>query len=136
MKNIFYACFAVLLLLTGCDKPADNADKTVVAAQNASDTRREPEKFYFFYAESCIHCHDASKYIKETYPDLELTMVDVGTPEGYDLLVSSARRLNLGNRVGTPLFVLGDKHLMGWAPEYAKDFDLLVKEFQAQQAAK
>ena len=137
MKNIVFASLAAVLMLTGCEKASDKQSaETQTATQDVSQQQLDSDKIYFFYSNTCPHCHDALEYLNNKYPDLELTMINVGTPDGYNLLIESARKFNLGNRVGTPLFVLGDKHLMGWAPEYAKDFDLLVKEFQAQQAVK
>ncbi len=87
------------------------------------------DKVYFFYSETCPHCHDAQAYISKTYPNLKMERVDVATPEGYNLFLTCAKKFNLGNMIGTPLFCMGDKHMMGWAPAFEKKFDAYVKPF-------
>ncbi|MBS4773731.1 MAG: hypothetical protein KHX55_05605 [Proteobacteria bacterium] len=118
MKKIFYICGAVLLLLTACGKGTDSQNSEL-----------NPNKVYFFYSNSCPHCHDALDYINQKYPDLKISMVNVGTGEGYEMLVRCARKFKLGSQIGTPLFCMGDKHLMGWAPSIAEQFDRYVKPF-------
>ena len=51
------------------------------------------------------------------------------TKEGFELFVKCARKFNLGNQIGTPLFCMGENHLMGWSPESEKEFDEYVKPF-------
>lgn len=58
-----------------------------------------------------------------------MTMVNVGNPGGFNLMVKCARKFNLGDRIGTPLFCMGRKHLMGWAPQNERKFDMYVRPF-------
>ncbi len=44
-------------------------------------------------------------------------------------MVKCARKFNLGDRIGTPLFCMGRKHLMGWAPQNERKFDMYVRPF-------
>ena len=67
----------------------------------------QSDKIYFFYSETCPHCHDAEAY----------------------LFVKCAEKFNLGQRIGTPLFCMGDNYLMGWAPEYENRFDAYARPF-------
>lgn len=137
MKNIVFASLAAVLMLTGCEKASDKQSaETQTATQDVSQQQLDSDKIYFFYSNTCPHCHDALEYLNNKYPDLELTMINVGTPDGYNLLIESARKFNLGNMIGTPLFVLGDKHLMGWAPEYEAKFDAYVRKFQENKHQK
>lgn len=97
--------------------------------QETEENTLDSGKIYFFYTNSCPHCHDALAYINKKYPDLPLTMVNVANEGGYKLLVQCARKFELGSQVGTPLFCLGGHYLMGWAPEYESCFDALVKPY-------
>ncbi len=115
MKNIL-RIFAFVLCLTACNKPQD-------------EFTFAPDKVYFFYANSCPHCHDALDEINKKYPKLSLSMINVANNQGYELLLKCAQKFNLGNRIGTPLFCMGDKYLMGWSPEIAKQFDRDIKPF-------
>lgn len=137
MKNIVFASLAAVLMLTGCEKASDKQSaETQTATQDVSQQQLDSDKIYFFYSNTCPHCHEALEYLNNKYPDLELTMVNVGTPDGYNLLIESARKFNLGNMIGTPLFVMGDNHLMGWAPEYEAKFDAYVRKFQENKHQK
>lgn len=137
MKSIVFASLAAVLMLTGCEKASDKQSvETQTATQDVSQQQLDSDKIYFFYSNTCPHCHDALEYLNSKYPDLELTMVNVGTPDGYNLLIESARKFNLGNMIGTPLFVMGDEHLMGWAPEYEAKFDTYVRKFQENKRQK
>lgn len=118
MKKLFYICGAVMLLLTACGKNA-----------GSQNSELNPDKVYFFYSNSCPHCHDALEYINQKYPDLKISMVNVGTNEGYEMLIRCARKFKLGSQIGTPLFCMGDKHLMGWAPPIAEQFDQYIKPY-------
>ncbi len=87
------------------------------------------DKIYFFYSNSCPHCHEALEYINKKYSDLPISLVNVANPKGYDLFIACAQKFNLGNQIGTPLFCMGDNHLMGWAPEYESRFDQYARPF-------
>lgn len=89
----------------------------------------QSDKIYFFYSETCPHCHDAETYISQKHPGLKMEKVDVQTPRGYTLFVKCAEKFNLGQRIGTPLFCMGDNYLMGWAPEYENRFNTYARPF-------
>lgn len=109
----------VVLFASACGKAEEESNTQLL----------EAGKIYFFYSNGCSHCHDALEYINKKYSDLKMTMVNVENPAGYELLLDCAEKFKLGSRVGTPLFCMDDKHLMGWAPEYEKQFDELVKPY-------
>ena len=106
------------ILLLGCSAQTNNLD---------------PEKLYFFYSDTCPHCHDALQYIDSAYPNLKMSMVNVTNNTGLELLLRCARKFKLGNSVGTPLFCLKDKYVMGWSAQNQKLFDELVKTYTAKE---
>lgn len=117
MKKYAFLLAVLTFLVSGCDT-GTKADEEI-----------NPDKLYFFYSNGCPHCHDALEYINKKYPDLKMTMVNVGNPGGFNLMVKCARKFNLGDRIGTPLFCMGRKHLMGWAPQNECKFDMYVRPF-------
>lgn len=122
----FSALIAILLcFVTACEKQTDvpqEHEKTVQA-------EIEKSKVYFFYYNGCPYCHDALDYVNAKYPDLEMSMVNIKNPAGYQLFTECAAKFNIGRNVGTPLFCMGDDYLMGWGPDAAKRFDEYVKPF-------
>lgn len=110
----FLSALTVVLLLAACGK---------------TENGLADDKVYFFFSNTCPHCHHALEYINAKYPNLEMAMVNVGNPEGLDLLVKAAQKFKLGNNVGTPLIVFGDKYLMGWSSEYETEFDKYVRPY-------
>lgn len=116
MKKFLYVIFAAVILLSGCEK-------------KPSGDELAADKIYFFYSNSCPHCHDALAYINKKYPGLEMSMVNVGNQEGYELLFKCAEKFKLGRNIGTPLFCMGDNYLMGWSDEYEAKFDDYAKAY-------
>lgn len=110
----------VSLFLGGCDNSKQSQQREEIFSD---------KKVYFFYSNVCPHCHDALAYINKKYPNLQLTMVNVQNPDGYNLLLQAAKEYNLGNQIGTPLLIMGKNHLMGWAAEYETQFDIWIKPF-------
>ncbi len=115
MNKILTLLLLIPLFLLGCGK---NDLETI-----------SPDKVYFFYSDTCPHCHDALEYINRKYPDLQISMVNVANDGGYDLLIRCAQKFKLGRRIGTPLFCMGDKYIMGWTPQYETRFDEYVKPY-------
>ena len=87
------------------------------------------DKVYFFYQDACSHCHKASDYINKKYPDLKMAKLDIANHESRELFIKCARKFNLGNTLGTPLFCFGDNYVMGWSKRSEKKFDRLIKPF-------
>lgn len=115
MKKLLCALAAVIMLVSACK------DETPAEIQN--------DKVYFFFSNSCPHCHHAMEYINKKYPDAKITIVNVGNRSGYQLFLKCAEKFKLDNRLGTPLFCMGHRYIMGWAPEYEKKFDLYMRPF-------
>ena len=122
MRKIFTLLFLTLFITAGCDGQGN-------AASVKEDGGLADNKIYFFYYNECPFCHDAMDYINAKYPNLEITMINIHNPGGYELLVECARKFNLGRNVGTPLFCMGNKYLMGWSDESPRQFDEYVKAY-------
>lgn len=119
MKKIILIIYAVFscFLLSCCGN----------GQPNSSILRND--KIYFFYQTNCIHCHHAAEYIDQKYPDLDIIRVNIANKNGMEMLMKCAKKFKLGDRIGTPLFCMGDKHLMGWGDEYKRRFDFYVQRF-------
>ena len=114
MKNIIITLIASVFLLSGCNKDSSEIN---------NDTA------YLFYSQTCPHCHEAREYINQNYPDLDITQIDVASKEGSEMLLKCAKKFDLGNNIGVPLFCLGDKHIMGWSSSYRIKFDAYIRPF-------
>ena len=130
MKKLVCLLTAMVFGLCACgDKDTQKTAEEFPSMERTIDTNISNDVIYFFFAESCPHCHDALAYINRKYSALNMILVDVAKPKGYDLFVKCAQKFNLGNRIGTPLFCMGGNYLMGWAPEYEAKFDEYAKPY-------
>ena len=87
------------------------------------------DKIYFFYYDACPYCHQADEYIKKHYPTLKMEKIDVYARGGRAMLYKCAKKFDIEDSVGTPLFCMGNKYLLGWNEEVINDFNLYVREF-------
>jgi len=123
MKNILkvFACFLMLFCLNACDKDSESAINTPSISNN---------QIYFFYQNTCPHCHHAAQYIKQNHPGLKIVNVDVRTQNGYNLFLKCAQKFHLPKEtLGTPLICIGTHYIMGWSDKDAKQFDSYVTHF-------
>lgn len=86
-------------------------------------------KIYFFYYNECPYCHDAIDYIDRQYPNLNMAMVNIHVGNGFELFKACGEKFRLGNSIGTPLFCMGGKYLMGWSENNVRKFDEYVKPY-------
>lgn len=119
MKKILLSLIFVTSLLGACQEHS-----TTTAPQELS-----PNTIYFFYSNSCPHCHDAIAYLNKHHPNLKLSMENISTQQSYELLFKCAEKFDLGNRIGTPFFCMGDKYIMGWSDRNAAQFEEYVKPY-------
>ena len=99
----------------------------VIACNNKQDL--QSDKIYFFYQESCPHCHKAKEYVDKKYPNLQMEELNIASRDARDLFIKCARKFNLGNALGTPLFCMNNNYIMGWSKRNEKKFERLVKPF-------
>ena len=105
------------LLLAGCD----NRDNIETLSQN---------EVYFFYQESCPHCHTAAEYIKSNYPHLKIKSLDIKMPGNRRMFQAAAKTYKVGFAAGTPLICFGKDYIMGWGADAPAQFDLFAKKYQ------
>ena len=109
-------CTSLMFLLSACE------DKNSIISLSQNE-------IYFFYQDTCSHCHDAAKYIKTTHPMLKIKGLDIKMPGNMNLLKQAALDYKLGPNVGTPLICFGKNYIMGWNSQYEKKFDELAKSY-------
>ena len=105
---------AVVLFVSACSGSVDNFDKS---------------KVYFFYSNGCPHCHAALEYIDRNYANTPITMVNIATPGGYELCWKAAKHYKLNGSIGTPMITFGDKYMLGWGTDSARQFDANIRSF-------
>ncbi len=75
--------------------------------------------FYFFYSESCPHCHQAMPFIAELekkYPVIKFQKLEVSmVPENLEILKKKIKEVGIDeSKLGVPLFVFQKEYLMGF----------------------
>ena len=116
MKKRILGSLCGLFLLCSCNNNTEIANNQI----------------YFFFYDGCPYCHYAMEYINKKYPDLEMSKIDVYQAEGYKLFEACGKKFGLKN-IGTPLFCMGDKYIMGWSKNNERKFDRYVQPFLPQQ---
>ena len=117
MKKLFLAIFCALGLFG------------LLACSNSTSSELSKDNIYFFYQTTCPHCHDAARYIKANYPTLKMTALDIKLPGNMKLFEKALKQYNITGSAGTPLFLMGDKYIMGWSNDKQNEFDLYVKPY-------
>ena len=101
----------------------------LISACSGSVERLDKNKVYFFYSNGCPHCHDALAYIDKNYASVPVAMVNVASPGGYELLKQTAKDYRISGGVGTPLITFGDKYMLGWGRDSARQFDEYIRPY-------
>ncbi len=110
----YFLLFCLVLAMAGCSN---------------SSGELSANKVYFFYQDSCPHCHHALQYVNSRYPALQMEMMNIATPQARELFIKCAKKFKLGNSLGTPLFCMGDKYLMGWSRRNQTLFDQYARPY-------
>ena len=83
-----------------------------------------------FTQATCSHCWSAKDYVKEHYPDLTVQWRDISDEKNWKLMLVCASKFKIDkNRLGTPLFCMGQNYILGWGRSERKEFDEYVKDF-------
>ena len=100
MKKILFLLVLMMLSFTGS---AEDAQKAGV--------------FYFFYSDSCPHCHEAMPFVDELErerPDIEIRKLEVSkSPENLAIFRKKAEKLGIKGG-GVPTFIFQDKYVVGF----------------------
>jgi len=116
--------FMTVFILTSCDEEKASQNASVMQSISNND-------IYFFYQNTCPHCHHAAQYIKQKHPGLKMINLDVRLPQNYNLFLKCAQKFHLSqNTLGTPLICMGTHYIMGWSDEDAQRFDSYVTRFK------
>ncbi len=94
----------------------------------AEEAQKAPEIFYFFYSESCPHCHEAMPFVdtlEKENPDIKFKRLEVSKDEvNLALFNKKVAELKIEN-VGVPVFIFNGKFIVG----YKKDvFEARIRE--------
>ena len=118
MKNFWtiIVCFLSLFALNACNSE-DNI-KTLSA-----------KKVYFFYQNTCPHCHTAAQYIKNKYPQLSVDKRDIRLLGNMAMFKQAVMAYNIRSSAGTPLICFGEHYIMGWGPKDYEVFDYYVQPY-------
>ena len=83
---------------------------------SAEDPQKQ-DVFYFFYSDSCPHCHHAMPFIdslEKEYPDIKFKRLEVSNDEvNFALFNKKMEKLQIKN-AGVPLFIFNDKYVVGF----------------------
>ncbi|MBQ4438515.1 thioredoxin family protein [bacterium] len=83
---------------------------------SAEDVKKS-ERFYFFYSDSCPHCHEAMPFVDELekeFPDIEFKRLELTkVPENMAIFNKKAEKLGIKGG-GVPTFVFRDRYIVGF----------------------
>ena len=100
MKKVLFLLVFVLVSLT---LSAEEAQKT--------------ERFYFFYSDSCPHCHVAMPFVEELekeFPNIEFKKLELSkVPENMAIFNKKVEKLGIKGG-GVPTFVFRDQYIVGF----------------------
>lgn len=83
-------------------------------------------RLHVFVLPDCPHCHDAVAFLK-TRADIGYVLHDVATPAGENLLNMVAAQHRIAEaEIGVPLFVFGDRYLIGFDSADTSGQDLVA----------
>jgi hypothetical protein len=83
-------------------------------------------RLHVFFHPYCPHCHDAIAFLK-TRPDIDFVLHDVSTPASERLFRMVADQYGLAEQdLGVPLFVFGDRYLIGFGSAETTGAELLA----------
>jgi glutaredoxin len=104
LLTLFLAAVFVLLQLWPRSAPAP---------ENLT-TWQGDARLHVFVHPDCPHCHEAKKFLR-TRPEIDFVVHDVSTTAGRNLYREVATALGIADsRLGVPLFVFGDRYIIGF----------------------
>lgn len=83
-------------------------------------------RLHVFFLPDCPHCHDAIAFLKGR-PEIDFVLHDVSTPASEHLLRMVADQHKIKEQdLGVPIFVFGDRYLMGFDTSETTGAELLA----------
>jgi glutaredoxin len=71
-------------------------------------------RLHVFVHPDCPHCHEAQVFLR-AHPEINVVLHDVSTPANEHLFRTVADQLDIPESgLGVPLFVFGDRHILGF----------------------
>lgn len=103
---------AVVVLLAAAFALLQVADRTAPSA--AAPAWERDDRLHVFFHPDCPHCHRAIAFLA-AQPDLAYDLHDTATASGHALLLAAARSFGVpDDELGVPMFVRGDRYLIGF----------------------
>jgi len=95
----------------------------------------DPNEVYIFTQKTCPHCWAAEDYLKTKYPSVNFKFRDLSDDNNRALFFACGEKFGLSKfSMGTPMFCMGTRYIMGWGSEEQEKFDLYIKDFLPQQS--
>lgn len=97
---------------------------------------QEPIKAYFFYHETCSHCHEESQFLRDLateFPDLEVVSFDVMSSEEASELFDKVRAAFQKKNVLTPFLVIGGMAFIGYSEQIENDIRQTLIRYQSEE---
>ena len=83
----------------------------------SAEEAQKSERFYFFYSDSCPHCHEAMPFVAELekeFPDIEFKKLELSqAPENMAIFSKKVEKLGIKGG-GVPTFVFRDRYVVGF----------------------
>lgn len=95
---------------------------------------KETKEIFLFSKENCIYCHHMIAHIdaktRKDYPELKITILDIGEPENMALLKEYVKKNKVRERaIGTPITFIGKDYMMGWGEDMEDEFNSKIEAF-------
>jgi len=89
----------------------------LVSLTLSAEEAQKTERFYFFYSDSCPHCHEAMPFVEELekeFPNIEFKKLELSkAPENMAIFNKKVEKLGIKGG-GVPTFVFRDKYIVGF----------------------
>jgi glutaredoxin len=104
---VLVAAFVALAARERADHPPATASSRIEALA--------PGVIHVFFHPDCPHCHEALRFL-DGRPDIPHSRHDISDPAKERLILDTAARLGIADAdLGVPLFVAGNRHVIGFA---------------------
>ena len=89
----------------------------LVSLTLSAEEAQKTERFYFFYSDSCPHCHEAQPFVEELekeFPNIEFKKLELSkVPENMAIFNKKVEKLGIKGG-GVPTFVFRDQYIVGF----------------------